>query len=355
MGLIKAITRSGSQIMADQWREYFYCESMPETVLVTKGQKRVNGGSNTKGSDNIISNGSVIAINEGQCMMIVDQGGIVEFSAEPGEYTWESSSEASIFYGSLGESLKSTWETMKRRVSFGGDTGKDQRVYYFNLKEIRGNKYGTATPVPFRITDQNIGLDMDTAVRCNGEYSYKITNPMLFYKNVCGNVEKSYTRDQLDSTLKSEFLTALQPAFAEISGQGIRYSSLPAHTKELSLAMSKELSSQWDALRGISVVIVSMNSVTIPPEDEETIKKLQRTAVFRRADMAAANIADAHAEAMKTAAGNEGGSMLGFMGMGFANQVGSASYQAAAAQIPQQPQQPQQAQQPQAPQGAAKG
>ena len=318
MGLIKAALGSAGGVLADQWKEYFYCDSMAANVLVTKGKKRTSSrNSNTKGSDNIISNGSVVAVNEGQCMMIVEQGKIVEFAAEAGEYTWNSSSEPTIFQGGL-EGLEGSWETLKRRFAFGGDTAKDQRVYFFNLKELVGNKYGTPAPIPFRVVDNNIGLDMDVSIRCNGEYSYKIADPMLFYKNVCGNVSQDYTRDQLDSQLKSEFLTALQPAFARISALGIRYSALPGHTMELAQAMNEVLSGKWGATRGLAIVAVGVNSVTASAEDEATIKELQKSAVFRNTNMAAAHMVQAQAEAMKTAAGNKNGAMMGFMGMNMA-------------------------------------
>ena len=322
MGLIKAALGSVGNVLADQWKEYFYCDSMAANVLVTKGKKRTSSrSSNTKGSDNIISNGSVIAVNEGQCMMIVEQGKIVEFAAEAGEYTWNSSSEPTIFQGGL-EGLEGSWETLKRRFAFGGDTAKDQRVYFFNLKELVGNKYGTPAPIPFRVVDNNIGLDMDVSIRCNGEYSYKIADPMLFYKNVCGNVSQDYTRDQLDSQLKSEFLTALQPAFARISALGIRYSALPGHTMELAQAMNEVLSGKWGATRGLAIVAVGVNSVTASAEDEATIKELQKSAVFRNTNMAAAHMVQAQAEAMKTAAGNKNGAMMGFMGMNMAQSAG---------------------------------
>ena len=341
MGLIKAALGSAGGVLADQWKEYFYCDSMASNVLAVKGQKKTSSrSSNTKGSDNIITNGSVIAVNEGQCMMIVDQGQIVEFAAEAGEYTWNASTEPSIFSGGLGSGLEASWETLKRRFTFGGDTGKDQRVYYFNLKELVGNKYGTPSPVPFRVVDTNIGLDMDVSVRCNGEYSYKISDPMLFYKNVCGNVSHSYTRDQLDSQLKSEFLTALQPAFARISAQGIRYSALPGHTAELSQAMNAELSAKWSALRGISIVSVGVNSITASAEDEATIKELQKSAVFRNPNMAAAQMVQAQAEAMKTAAGNKNGAMMGFMGMNMAQSAGGFNANDLYRMDQQQPQQP---------------
>ncbi len=342
MGLIKAALGSAGSVMADQWREYFYCDSMPANVLATKGFKRVSGrSSNTKASDNVISNGSVIAVNEGQCMMIVEQGQIVEFAAEAGEYTWDASTESTIFYGGLGNGLKGSWENFKRRFTFGGDTAKDQRVYFFNIKECPGNRYGTPTPVPFRVVDTNIGLDMDISIRCNGEYSYKVTDPMLFYKNVCGNVTQDFTRDQLDSQLKSEFLTALQPAFGKISAMGIRYSALPGHTMEIAEAMNQVLSAKWSELRGISVVSVGVNTVNASAEDEATIKELQKSAVFRNTNMAAAHMVQAQAEAMKTAAGNEGGAMIGFMGMNMAQSAGglnaNALYQMGAQQQSQQP------------------
>ncbi len=323
MGLIKAALGSLSTTLGDQWREYYYCDSMTDDVLVSKGSKRVSGkSSNTKGSDNVITNGAVIAVNEGQAMMIVEQGQIVEFAAEAGEFTWNSSTEPSIFYGGLGEGLKGSWETFKRRFGFGGDTGKDQRVYFFNIKEIMGNKYGTPNPVPFRVVDANIGLDMDISIRCNGEYSYKITDPMLFYKNVCGNVADVYPRSKFDSQLKAEFLTCLQPAFARISAMGIRYSALPGHTAEMAQAMDQVLTQKWSGLRGISIVSVGVNSVTASAEDEATIKELQKSAVFRNANMAAAHMVQAQAEAMKNAASNENGAMMGFMGMNMAQTAG---------------------------------
>ena len=326
MGLIKAAFASASTVLADQWKEYFYCDSLEMDVLAAKGEKRVGKkSSNTKGSDNIITNGSGIVVNEGQCMMIVDQGAIVEFCAEAGIYTWDASSEPTVFFGGFGKGLSESWNTFKSRFTYGGDTGKDQRVYYFNTKELIGNKFGTPNPIPFRVVDQNIGLDMDISVRCNGEYSYKLTDPILFYKNVCGNISGVYTRDQLDSQLKSEFLTALQPAFAKISAMGIRYSALPGHTVELADAMNQALSQKWSGLRGIAVVSVGMNSITASAEDEAAIKELQKTAVYRNTNMAGAALVGAQADAMRAAAKNENGAMMGFMGMGMAQQAGGVN------------------------------
>lgn len=320
MGLLQAGIGALSGVLADQWREYFYCEGMPENVLAVKGVKRTSGrSSNYKGEDNIISNGSIIAVNEGQCMMIVEQGAIVEFCAEPGEFVWDSSTEPSIFYGGLGDGIKATWEQLKKRFTFGGDTGKDQRVYYFNTKELIGNKYGTANPVPFRVVDRNVGLDMDIGIRCFGEYSYRMSDPMLFYKNVCGNIASEYTRDRIDSQLKTELLTALQPAFAKISEMGIRYSALPGHTTELASVLNDVLSEQWKKLRGVEVVSVGVSSITANEEDEKMIKELQRNAAFRDPKMAGAHLVGAQAAAMQAAAANENaGAFMGFAGMNMA-------------------------------------
>lgn len=323
MGLIKALVGSAGGVLADQWKEYFYCEAIPETVLGVQGQKRVSGrSSNKRGSDNLISNGSVIAVADGQCMMIVDQGKVVEFSAEPGEFTYDASTEPTIFSGSLGQSILETFKTVGKRFTFGGDTAKDQRVYYFNLKELVGNKYGTPSPVPFRVVDRNINLDWEISIRCFGEYSFHICDPLLFYTNVCGNFSGEYTRDRLESQMKTELLTALQPAFAKISDMGIRYSSLPGHTMELADALNEVLSNKWRNLRGIEIVSFGVSSVKASEEDEKMLKDMQRTAVYSNPNMAAAYDVMARGDAMKTAAGNSAGAMTGFMGMNMAQSMG---------------------------------
>lgn len=328
MGLIKAITTATSTTLADQWKEYFYCDSLDADVLVVKGKKRISGrSSNTKGSDNIITNGSGIAVNEGQCMLIVDQGKVVEVCAEPGEFTYDSSTEPSIFYGSLGESIVNTFKNIGRRFTFGGDTAKDQRVYYVNIKEIMDNKFGTANPIPFRVVDRNINLDIDVSIRCNGVYSYKIVDPLLFYTNVCANVSHEFTRDQIDHQLKTEFISALQPCFAKISQLEIRPNMIPGHVEELTQFMNETLTEKWSQIRGLAIVSIAMNPITLPEEDAALIKEAQHTAIMRDPSMAAATLVGAQAEAMKTAAGNEGGAMMGFMGLNMANQAGGVNTQ----------------------------
>ena len=320
MGLITAAINAVTGTLESQWKEYFYADAMPESVLATKAMKKTKGVFGFKVADeNVISQGSVIAVADGQCMMIVDQGKIVDFCARPGEYIYDQNAEPTLLYGDFNtDKLKAVLKTAFERFAFGGQRGREQRVYYFNTKEILGNKYGTPGAVPFRVVDANIGLDMDVSIRCFGEYSYRITNPILFYTNVCGNVEGDYTRDEIDSQLRSELLTALQPAFAKISEMGIRYSALPGHTIEIADALNEVLSEKWANLRGVEIVSFGVNSVKASEEDEAMIKELQRNAVFRNANMAAAHLVGAQAQAMQDAAKNEGGAFTGFMGMNMA-------------------------------------
>ncbi len=343
MGLIKAGMGALGGTLADQWKEFFYCEAMDKDIMVTKGRKRTSSrSSNTKGNDNIISNGSVVAVADGQCMIIVDQGKVVEVCAEPGEFRYDTSTEPSIFTGSLGTSIKETFGVIGRRFTFGGDTGKDQRVYYFNTRELVDNKFGTPNPIPFRVVDSKIGLDVDVSVRCSGVYSYRIADPLLFYTNVCGNVEDDYERSELDSQLKTEFISALQPAFGRLSDLELRPNQIVSHNTDLEAAMNTVLSAKWGELRGLKVVSIALGSVTLPPEDAEMIKQLQRTAVLQNPNMAGAALAGAQADAMKAAASNSAGAMTGFMGMGMAMNAGGGMnaqnlFAMGQQQAPQQP------------------
>lgn len=340
MGLIKAALGSAGGVLADQWKEYFYCEAIPETVLAVKGRKRVSKrSSNTKGSENIITSGSVIAVADGQCMLIVEQGKVVEVCAEPGEFLFDASTEPSILAGGLNwENIKAVFATVGKRFTFGGEAPKDQRVYYFNTKELIGNKYGTPSPVPFRVVDARAGIDVDIGIRCFGEYSVRLTNPLLFYTNVCGNVADEYPRSNLESQMKTELLTALQPAFARISDMGIRYSALPGHTMELADALNEVLSAKWRDLRGIEIVSFGVSSVKAGEEDEKMLKELQRNAAFRDPTLAAAHMVGAQAAAMQAAASNTAaGPAMAFMGMNMAAQAGGVNAQSLYQMGAQQP------------------
>jgi len=329
MGLIKAIGGALGGTLADQWKEFFYCDSIDNDLLMVKGQKRISGrSSNTKGEDNIISNGSVIAVADGQAMAIVEQGKVVEFCAEPGEFTYDTSTEPSIFAGSLGDSIKETFKTIGKRFTFGGDTAKDQRVYYFNTKEIMGNKYGTATPIPFKVViNEQMGLKLSVDIRCNGEYTYKLTNPLLFYTNIAGNVSDSYEKTEWEDILRSSLLDALQPALAQVAAQKIEYFELPGHTVEIKNALTEVLKPDWTETRGIELVKLTINSLSIPEDQRKKITEWEENAMTTNPMMAGSRLVGAQADAMRTAAANENGAMTGFMGMGMAMNAGGNNAQ----------------------------
>ena len=338
MGLIRAGLNAAGGVLADQWKEFFTCDAMSEGVLALKGRK--SGGRrsvNNKGSDNIITTGSVILVADGQCMMIVDQGKIVEFAAEPGEYTYDASTSPSVFSGSFGDSLGKSINEFGKRFTFGGEPAKDQRIYYFNTKEITGNKYGTPSPIPFRVVDNNVGLDMDVRLRCFGVFSYRICDPVLFYKHVCGNISEPYTRSRLDEQLRSELLGALGMAFGRISEMGIRYSALQMHTMELADTLNDILSKKWRDKRGLEIVDIGISSVTPLDEDVAQVQQYQSATAFRTPQMAAQQLARSQDQSMRDAANNAGGAALGFMGMNMAQQTGGN----AAAQFYQMAQQQQ--------------
>lgn len=344
MGLLRTGIGTVTGVLSDQWKEYFYCDALGADVLAVKGRKRVSGGSNS-GLDNIISNGSVIAVADGQCMMIVEQGKVVDVCAEPGEYIYDISTEPSLFAGgNLSSNIKQVFQTIGKRFTFGGVAPKDQRVYYFNTKEILDNKFGTATPIDFRVVDSRVGIDRDVRLRVNGTYSYRISDPILFYTNVCGNVAGSYERSELDGQLKTEFVSALMPAVGRMSELELRPNQLMNHTKELRDYLNQELTAEWAEKRGLSVVSVALGGVTLSEEDAELLRQDQRAATYRDPGMAAGMLATAQAEAMRTAAGNTGGAMTGFMGMGMAMNAGANTQNLYAMQ---QQQQQQQAAQPQ--------
>ena len=358
MGLIRAGMGALGGTLADQWKEFFYCDSMGKDVLVTKGQKRITGRStNTKGNDNIISNGSGIAVADGQCMLIVEQGKVVEVCAEPGEFTYDNSTEPSIFSGHLGDSIKQTFQVIGKRFTYGGDTAKDQRVYYINTKEMGEILYGTATPVPFRvIVNEELGYKLSVDIRCNGNFTYRICDPLLFYTNVCGNVEQDYESSEISGRLKGELMTALQPALSTLSAKKVQYYEIPAHTQDLSDALNEVLSKTWKEKRGIEVFSFNINSLSIPEDQRKKINEWEENAMTTNPTTAAARLVGGQIDAMKAAAGNSAGAMTGFMGMGMAMNAGGMGGMNAQNLFAMGQQQPQAAPQPQpqaAPQQAA--
>ena len=331
MGLIKAGIGALGGVLADQWKEFFYCDALDMDTLVVKGQKRTSGrSSNTKGSDNIISNGSGIAVADGQCMIIVEQGKVVEVCAEPGEYTYDTSTEPSIFAGSFGDSLKNTFKAIGKRFTYGGDTGKDQRVYYFNTKEIMGNKFGTPSPIVFEVCNKRMNMYRTVNIRCNGTYSYIISDPLLFYTRIAGNVSEIYTRDIIDEQLKAEFVDALQPAFGALSEMEIRPAQIPAKANELKKAMNDALQTEWAENRGLSIAKIALNPITLNPEDMKKIQALEDAMTAGSNPFMMAGLdATSMAEARVAAANNTAGAMTGFMGMGMAGGAMGGGFNAA--------------------------
>ena len=344
MGLIKAALAGIGTQFADQWLEFFSCDAIDPDVLVIKGvKKNGKGTSNTKGSDNVISHGSGIVVADGQCMIIVEQGVVIEICNEPGYYTYDSNLEPSVFYGGFGSGLKNSIKEMWNRIKHGGGVSHDQRIYYFNTKEIIGNKFGTVNPVGFRMVYPELGRSFTLEVSCHGMYSYEITNPVTFYSKVCGNVAGEYRRSEIDETMRAEFLHCLQPGLGRLSQLGIRYDELTLHNNELTEAMREELITLWSEDRGITVKKVAIKSVTISQKEKERIQKYEDMAWNRDPANAAAVMVGAQAEAMTSAAQNSAGAMTGFLGMGMAQQAGGLNANALFG-MAQQNQQNQQAQ-----------
>ena len=328
MGLIKAGIGALGGVLADQWKEFFTCDSISEDILIVKGQKNVSGrSSNTKGSDNVITSGSGIVVADGQCMIIVEQGKVVEVCAEPGQFTYDASTEPSIFSGSFGESLKETFKTVGKRFTFGGEPPKDQRVYYFNTKEIMNNMFGTKSPIPFRvIIDERRGIDYDITLRCNGMFTFRIVDPLLFYTNIAGNVADEYRKETIMEQLKSDFLNALQPAFAKMSEMGVRYSSIPAHTMELCEAIDAAMAAKWKLQRGLKIENVSFNALNAPKEDEDEIQRIKKSIIMSDPMLAGGYQTTGMTDAAMSAANNPNGAVNAFMGMGMAgNMMGGAA------------------------------
>jgi len=249
----------------------------------------------------------------------------MEFVAEEGHYTYDQSSESSFFHGGLGQGIRGALKSIEDRFKFGGIPGKDQRIYYFNTKEIIGNKYGTPSPIPYTVIISAINQRVPVSLRANGTYSFRMTNPLLFYANVSGNVKENFTRDQLDSQLKSEITNSLGPALGRLGG--LSYHEISTHTEDLAKHLNEMLSDRWRDRRGLEIVDFGI-TCTVPEEDDRRIRQLYDTAIMRDPTMAAATLVGAQADAMRTAAGNTGGAMTGFMGMGMAGQAGGMNPQA---------------------------
>ena len=316
-GAINAGLGAASGVLANQWKEFFYCDAIPDDTLMVRGQKQVTGkSSNTKGDDNIITNGSGIAVADGQCMIIVENGKVVEFCAEPGRFTYDTSLAPSIFAGKFGQNILDSFKMFGQQFAYGGQAANDQRVYYFNTKVIMGNKYGTPAPVPFRLVDSKIFLDLDITVRLNAVYSYRLVDPLLFYTKICGNVTDVYKTSNLEQQLKSEISGKLQRALGEISAKEIRYNELPLHTDDMSEALKNQLHEKWVVEKGIELVSFDVNSCNTSEENEKLIRDAQAEARYQHAGLGAAALTAAQAQALKDAAKNPNGAANAMFGVG---------------------------------------
>ena len=319
MGLIKAALTAGSSTLADQWLEYIYCERMEDNVLMRRGIPK-KGGSNTKGTEDIISNGSKIVVGEDQFLIVVSDGKIIDFTADAGQYTFDQGTEPSMFYGGFGKGLVESFKKFGERFTTGGIAPHNQRAYFVNTRMLKGNKFGTTTPIPFR--DSEFGMTVD--IRCYGEYVMKVTDPLALYHSYGGNIEDELVLDdEFRDTFLADFLQALQPALAKVAMQKVSYDMLPGAVTEVSTAVKECLQDTWGS-QGINVERVSIASATPTPESAEAIKAAQGDRLYAmNPAMQGARANAAASEALKTAAGNENGAMTGFMGMGMLNQGGS--------------------------------
>ncbi|MEG1526714.1 MAG: SPFH domain-containing protein [Erysipelotrichaceae bacterium] len=317
MGLIRATLKSANSTLADQWVEYFYCDALSNNILIKKGQHQVTSKGNSKASDNIITNGCGIAINEGQAMLIVEDGKIVDFSVEPGRFTWSSSSEPSLFDNGW-KGLKDSFKTFGKRFQQGGETGKDQRVYYVNLKEIFDNKFGSATPMPYRDPTYR-GI----YIRYFGQYTFKVSDPLVFYANVSGNISNEYTKEALMEQCDAEFVNALDTTLSKCSDEGYQYNDLPKKQVEIAHFMNDTLDEDWHARRGIEIESVALSKVTPDDDSRMRIAKIDDSIMLSDSRVASGRLVDAQANAMESAAKNEAGAFTGFLGMGMAANAGA--------------------------------
>ncbi len=328
MGLIRAITAAAAGVAADQWREFFTCDSLSNDVLVAKGSMQTEGRGffrRNKASTDIITSGSVINVNEGQVALIVDNGKIVEFCAEPGKFKWDASSEPSLFGGSFFEGMVDSFKKVGYRFTFGGDLGSQQRVYYVNTKEIMGNRFGTTTPMAYDDPYYRTAL----YIRYFGQYSFKITDPVLFFSSIAGNIADVYTRETLVATCTDEFMTALDTALAMCASDGVKFSQLPTKQREIARYMSETLDSEWGMSRGLEVASVALAKVTPDDKSRERIEEFDSNVMHADPTAMTGGFAYAQMKAMKDAAANDAGAMNGFVGFGMAqNVMGGANTQA---------------------------
>ncbi len=316
MGIFKAIAASLHTEAADQWKEYFTCDSIPADLLMVRVTKMNTSGAN-KGSNDIITDGSVIAVADGQCAIVVSNGKVISVFKETGENIFRSGDTAGVFSGS---SAKSFGKELGRRISFGGDAPAIvHRVYYLNTKEIPGNAFGGS--VPFRITDQRMGLDMDCKLEVSGLFSFRICDPEKIYKQLIGNVEHVYRVSYLISQMKADVNGTLLSAFKNTLDMSVRPYELGNLIPVIEKAVIESANLKLRELRGIELLSLSFDRFSLTDKDMRFIGEIQRNALLDHLEMAAATLVSAQANAMESAAGNTSAGAV--LGLGLLNQLQS--------------------------------
>ena len=345
MGIIKAIASAIGGSLADQWLEVLEPDDMNDSTVFTRGVKvrrddRRN--SNVKGTDNTVSNGSVIHVYPNQFMMLVDGGKVVDYTAEEGYYTVNNSSLPSLFSGGFGDSLKETFN----RIKYGGVTPTAQKVFYVNLQEIKGIKFGTKNALNYFDGFYNAELFL----RTHGTYSIKITNPLLFFAEAIPKNQDRVEIDDINEQYLSEFLEALQSVMNQMSVDGIRISHVPSRSRELSQYMANVLDESWNKMRGFEVQAVGIASISYDDESRELINMRNKGAMLGDPNVREGYVQGSIARGLEAAGSNPNGSAATFMGMGIGMQAGG-NYMGTASQAnlqQMQQQQPVQQQQQQA-------
>ena len=319
MGFIRMATQSIGTVFQDQPVDYFRCDEIPETILLRPATKIVRGKAVNNAGENVISNGSLFDVGVNQCAIFVENGQVHDLCAEPGQYRYDTQLEPSMLGGGL-KDLGPSFKLMLQRFKAGGMSTNTMKIFYVNLKEIQGNKIGIGN-VPFR--DSEFGFTVK--VMGYGVYSYRITDPLLFFENITGTTLGDYPRSRIDEQLKSELQMAMQPALGKIAAMHISYDQLINYPKEIGEAVNQEMTPEWQEKRGISIVSIAFASITVDEESSKKIAQFQESRVYTNPGMMGARLGGAQANAMETAAGNAAGAMTGFLGMGFAQQAGGAN------------------------------
>jgi membrane protease subunit (stomatin/prohibitin family) len=339
MGLIKALTNSAGSVVGDQFKEFVTCPTVDNDVLMVRGVVS-HGEGNSNPTEGVITNGSKIAVPQGWAMMLVDNGAITEFTSEPGEFIYDSGSEPTIFHGGLGKGILDSIKTLGSRITYGGQAARDQRVYYVNLLNVTGNKFGSAQPK--KITDEKYGM---IEVTLFGEYAYKVDDPVALVGNILGANAKDQVRfdEVVGSQFKNEFVEQISKAIAEVMRlKKVSFGDMQMYGSDISDKMNEILSPTWKAKYGIIVTDVAMGDINVTDESMARINKIDDATIFSDAKLQSGLMATASAEALTTAAGNANGAMMGFAGMNLATNAGAGlmgaanqNVQAQAAQAPQ--------------------